>query len=102
MLNERVRAEIEMFKRHIIVLRAVIEEGPIGILRLSEITSLPTHKVRYSLRILEREHLIVPSPQGAVPTGRGIRVMEKIEDEIRPIEEKLTELKRYADPNRAD
>ncbi|MCW7076177.1 MAG: hypothetical protein ACXQS6_05800 [Candidatus Syntropharchaeales archaeon] len=97
MLNDRVKAEIEMFKRHIIVLRAVAEEGAIGILKLSEVTALPTHKVRYSLRILEREGLIKPSPQGAVATRAGIDALEGIKDEIRSIEDGIAELKSYAD-----
>ena len=102
MLNDRVKAEIEMLKRYIIVLRAVIEEGTIGILKLSEVTELPTHKVRYSLRILEREGLILPSPQGAVATEAGVEALKGIGDEIRSIEDEITELKRYADSDRED
>jgi len=100
MLNDNLRSEIEMFKRHIIVLRAVIREGAIGILKLAEVTALPTHKVRYSLRILEREGLIKPSPQGAVVTRAGIKTLDGIKSEIELIEAKIMELKRHADSNR--
>ena len=40
-----------------------------GIIKLSELTNYPQHMVRYSLRILEQDDLIEPSPQGAVTTG---------------------------------
>ena len=39
-----------------------------GIIKLSELTKHPQHMVRYSLRILEQEGLIEPSPHGAVTT----------------------------------
>ncbi|OFV68807.1 MAG: hypothetical protein SCAL_000483 [Candidatus Syntrophoarchaeum caldarius] len=100
MLSDNLRDEIEMFKRHIIVLRAVIKEGAIGILKLAEVTALPTHKVRYSLRILEREGLIRPSYRGAVATRAGIEVFDGIKAEIESIEAKIMELKKHADPNR--
>jgi predicted transcriptional regulator len=42
----------------------------------------PQHKVRYSLRILEQENLIEPSPDGAVTT-------EKIQDFLDHLKETL-------------
>lgn len=50
------------------MLKAIMENQPIGIIRLSELLNYPQHKVRYSLRILEQEGLIEPSPDGAVTT----------------------------------
>src|SRR6266566_2866305 len=52
------------------MLKAIMENQPIGIIRLSELLNFPQHKVRYSLRILEQEGLIKPSPEGAVTTDR--------------------------------
>jgi len=66
MLFDQVSRELELAERHLMVLRAVIERGPIGILKLAEETGMPTHKVRYSLRVLEQERLIKPSTHGAV------------------------------------
>lgn len=66
MLFDQVRKELELTERHLMVLEAVIERGPIGILKLAEETGMPTHKVRYSLRVLEQERLIKPSTHGAV------------------------------------
>ena len=46
----------------------VIENEPIGIVKMSNETGYPHHKVRYSLRVLEEENLIEPSSQGAITT----------------------------------
>lgn len=66
MLFEQIEKELEISKRHLIVLKAVMKKGPIGILKLAEETNMPAYKVRYSLRILEQKQLIKPSIQGAI------------------------------------
>ena len=52
------------------MLRVIQENEPIGIIRLSEMVGVPQHKIRYSLRILEKEGLIRPTPNGARTTPR--------------------------------
>src|SRR5207237_1039593 len=49
------------------MLKAIMENQPIGIIRLSELLNFPQHKVRYSLRLLEQAGLITSSPEGAGP-----------------------------------
>ncbi|WP_094228018.1 hypothetical protein [Methanolobus psychrotolerans] len=66
MLFDQVNRELELSQRHLEVLKVVIDRGPIGILKLAEETGMPTHKVRYSLRVLEQEQLIKPSSHGAM------------------------------------
>ena len=68
MLTERVGCEREMLARHLLILKCVVENEPIGILKLAEETKIPSHKVRYSLRILEQEGLISATAPGAVTT----------------------------------
>ncbi len=77
MLFDQVNRELELAERHLRVLNTVVERGPIGILKLAEETGMPTHKVRYSLRVLEQEHLIKPSSHGAIS---GDHVEEFIKD----------------------
>jgi len=57
-----------MLERHLRVLRVVIREEPIGIVQLADGLSIPDHKVRYSLRVLEEEGLIEPTDRGATTT----------------------------------
>jgi predicted transcriptional regulator len=69
-LSEKVSGELEMLRRHLIILKHVVENEPIGILKLAEETRIPSHKVRYSLRVLEQEGLIAASAPGAITTER--------------------------------
>ena len=62
--------EIDLLSRHIDVLKTVKDHGPIGIIRLSQMTGQPQHMIRYSLRTLEKDGLIIPSRNGAVVTDR--------------------------------
>ena len=48
-LTEKVSGELEMLQRHLVILKQVVENEPIGILKLAEETKIPSHKVRYSL-----------------------------------------------------
>ena len=67
-LTSVIEAELDILKRHIHVLKTLQEHQPMGIIKLSEITNYPQHMVRYSLRILEQDGLVEPSPHGAVTT----------------------------------
>ncbi len=58
--------ELELLERHIRMLRTLRENEPMGIIRLSESLKIPQHKIRYSLRMLEKEGLIKPTPEGAI------------------------------------
>ena len=62
--------ELGLLNRHLDVLQTVKEHGPIGIIRLSQMTGQPQHMIRYSLRTLEKDGIITPSPHGAVVTDR--------------------------------
>jgi len=62
------KKELALLSRHLDVLVTVKEHGPIGIIRLSQMTGQPQHMVRYSLRTLEKGGIITPSPNGAIIT----------------------------------
>ena len=62
--------EINLLARHLEVLRTVKDEGPIGIIRLSQVTGQPQHMIRYSLRTLEKDGVIQPSASGAIVTDK--------------------------------
>ena len=82
-----------MLERHLQVLKMVIESEPIGIVKMSNETGYPHHKVRYSLRVLEEENLIEPSSQGAITTERTEEFVAELDDKIDEISEKLDEMK---------
>jgi predicted transcriptional regulator len=63
---QRLARQFDKEERDLLVLRAVLEHQPIGINRLASETGLDEHKVRYSLRMLEEDGLVEPTPEGAV------------------------------------
>ncbi len=71
----------------------VIENEPIGIVKMSNETGYPHHKVRYSLRVLEEENLIEPSSQGAITTEDTADFVDDLDDKIDEIVEKLDGMK---------
>ena len=77
--------ELDLLDRHIQVLKTVQQEGPIGIIRLSQVTGQPQHMIRYSLRTLEKEGVIRPSASGAVVT-------DKVHDTLGTLEQSLDEI----------
>ena len=82
-----------MLERHLQVLRMVIENEPIGIVKMSNETGYPHHKVRYSLRVLEEENLIEPSSQGAITTEQTSEFVGDLDEKIDSIIDKLEEMK---------
>ena len=67
---KKMKDEIELLSRHLEVAQAVSEHQPIGIMKLAELLDLPSHRIRYSLHILEQLGYIRASPDGAVATDQ--------------------------------
>jgi predicted transcriptional regulator len=88
------RKEVGLLERHIDVLKTVREHGPIGIIRLSQVTGQPQHMIRYSLRTLEKDGLIKPSAQGAIITDKVHETMGTLESTLDDISTTMTELKK--------
>jgi len=86
--------ELNMLSRHINVLKTVKDHGPIGIIRLSQITGQPQHMIRYSLRTLEKGGIIKPSSQGAVITGNIHETLGTLESTLDEIITTMDELKK--------
>jgi predicted transcriptional regulator len=79
---DRVRGEVELLGRHMDVLKTVYEHQPIGIMKLAELMDLPYHRIRYSLRVLERMGYIRASPAGAVITPRTEVLYSTLESDL--------------------
>ncbi len=92
-LTEKVSGELEMLQRHLVILKQVVENEPIGILKLAEETKIPSHKVRYSLRVLEQEGLIKASAPGAVTTGNTRPFLRELDAMIEDLAKRAEDLK---------
>jgi len=90
---DRLRDQVDKEARDLRILAAVIEHGPIGIVRLSEETGIPEHKVRYSLRMLENDGLIEPTPRGAVAVEDLEAMVEEMNEGIDRLVGRLEDLK---------
>jgi predicted transcriptional regulator len=86
--------ELGLLCRHLDVLKNVQEHGPIGIIKLSQITGQPQHMVRYSLRTLEKDGLILPSRNGAVITDRVHEVLGTLESTLDDFSTTVLDLKK--------
>ena len=90
---DRLEKEVDMLERHLQVLRMVIANEPIGIVKMSNETGYPHHKVRYSLRVLEEENLIEPSSQVAISTDDTLSFVDDLDNKIEEIRTKMDGMK---------
>ena len=91
-LTSVIETELGVLKRHINVLKVLQKNQPMGIIKLSELTNYPQHMVRYSLRILEQDGLIEPSPQGAVTTDKVSETMASLKKTLKVVSDTAGEL----------
>ena len=91
-LTKGFRDELDLLGRHVRMLRFVQEHGPIGIIALSKKLGTPKHKVRYSLRILEKEGYIRPSTQGAVATEKVAIFFDSLRGLLADVQKELGQL----------
>lgn len=90
MVLKKAKGELEIALRHVIVLKAVMKNQPIGIFKLSELVNMPKHKVRYSLRILEQSGIIEPTQHGAVI--RKDANLSKLKEDLEEIKKLVKEI----------
>jgi len=93
-LTSVIETELDILERHVNVLKTLQENQPMGIIKLSELTNYPQHMVRYSLRILEQDGLIEPSPQGAVTTDDTEKTMTLLKNTLDNISNKTEEIRK--------
>ncbi len=87
-----ISEEFELLERHILILKTVKFNQPVGLIRLSEMTGIPKHKVRYSLKLLEKEGIIMATPGGATVTDRYDDFLKNISEYVKGLYSKVEEL----------
>jgi predicted transcriptional regulator len=96
---KKIKDEIELLSRHIDVARAVVDNQPIGIMKLSELLDLPPHRIRYSLHVLEQLGYIRASPDGAVAAPEASRLLLHLGEDLDELIRMLDGMKkRGSDP----
>ena len=66
---------------------------PVGLIRLSEMTGIPKHRVRYSLKLLEQQGIIVATPEGATVSDRYDGFMNEISSYIDELATRIGKLR---------
>lgn len=89
----RLEEEVDMLDRHLHVLKTIIANEPIGIVKTANELGYPHHKVRYSLRILEEAELIEPTDRGAVTTDPAELLVETLTEDLDVSIDKLDSMK---------
>jgi len=79
---EKINAEVELLERHLQVMRAVAQHGPIGIMKLTEELNQSQHRIRYSLRVLEQMQYIRATPTGAVATEKADSMLREFDGNL--------------------
>ncbi|MBI2971076.1 MAG: hypothetical protein HYY37_01510 [Candidatus Aenigmarchaeota archaeon] len=90
-LTASLLRELKLLKRHAAIVR-ILEKHPMGIVRLSQFTGLPPHRVRYSLRILQQNGLLEPSTKGAALNGKGRKFSAAFGKEKKKLMQEITSL----------
>ena len=93
-ITDVAEKEIDLLNRHLDVLKTVKDEGPIGIIRLSQLTGQPQHMIRYSLRTLEHDGVIKPTSSGAIVTDKIHQTLGTIESTIEDIITNMNNMKK--------
>ena len=93
-LTENLEREIELMERTLEIFAIVRENQPIGISKIARKMKIPEHKVRYSLRMLQKEKLIEPSGKGAILTEKYEKFEEDIIDLLDSIDETVQKLEK--------
>ena len=86
---ESVNDGLELLERHISILRTVRDNQPVGLIRLSEMTGIPKHRVRYSLKIMEQQGIIIATPEGAMVSDDYDAFMASMAESVRRLAEKV-------------
>lgn len=96
-ITDKLDEDLELLARHLELLYTLKNNGATGIIRLSETLGVPKHKIRYSLRLLEKDGAILPTPDGAVATDIYDEYMDamreylaKLKGDIERLEDRLS------------
>ncbi|MBD6955976.1 MAG: ArsR family transcriptional regulator [Thermoplasmatales archaeon] len=92
--------ELNLLERHLKILKLLEREGPMGIMRISQITEIPPHRVRYSLRVLETEGMITATPEGAKIIGNLNEFYKNLKEKIEETSVRLEEIKKLLDSSK--
>ncbi|MFW5945628.1 MAG: hypothetical protein ACOCSJ_00355 [Candidatus Natronoplasma sp.] len=91
-LTDELESELEVIERTIKILDVIKEEQPIGISKLSKKMNIEEHRIRYSLRLLQKDKIIEPTSHGASLTERHEKFEKDLTEDLKKMKETIEEL----------
>jgi len=91
-LTNELGSELKMIERTIKILDVVKKEQPIGISKLSEEMGIDEHKIRYSLRLLQKEKIIEPTKHGASLTEKHDKFEKELIKNLQEMKQTIEDL----------
>jgi predicted transcriptional regulator len=90
----KLKRELELVYRHVILLKLIKTKGPIGVRKASRALNLKPHEVRYSIKVLKTHNLIEQTTRGAKLITDDLTNLHKDFNELKKLLKKLeSELK---------
>ncbi len=91
-LTDKLESELKMMERTIKILDVVKKEQPIGISKLSEKMNIEEHKIRYSLRLLQKDKIIKPTKLGASLTEKHEKFEKDLIEDLQEMKHTIEDL----------
>lgn len=91
--------ELDLLDRHLKMLKFTRENQPVGIIRISEMLELPKHKVRYSLRLLEQDGIIIATSDGAMVTDKYDQFLKELSEYLDELQKRIKQIQREIPKN---
>ncbi|MEF8835249.1 MAG: hypothetical protein V5A76_03760 [Candidatus Thermoplasmatota archaeon] len=91
-LTDELESELEVIERTIKILDEIKKEQPIGISKLSDKMNIEEHKIRYSLRLLQKDKIIEPTSHGASLAEKHEKFEKKLIKDLQDMEQTIEDL----------
>ena len=85
----KLKRELELVHRHVILLKLIKTKGPIGVRKASRALNLKPHEVRYSIKVLKTHNLIEQTTRGVKLTTDDLTNLHKDFNELKKLLKKL-------------
>lgn len=93
MLSQKLAGDLDLLKRHVEMLMLISDREPIGIIKLADALNIPEHRVRYSLRLLEQDGLIVATRSGARITKKTDYSLKELGSELGNMTDTISDIR---------
>ena len=92
---DRLARQLGKEERDLLVLEVVVQHHPVETPQIAEETGIDEYKTQYSIRMLEDDGIVEPTPDGAVPADDINARIEEINTGLDELIHRIDGLKRF-------